>query len=738
MKTTQSVFAKTLLGLAVSGVFAPAFADEEADRAALIRPDSSASAGVAVQDATGKNASIFGQYNGLRNDSSHLLLDFNYVKRNDATGMWTIFRGRDIGLDTRELGATFQKQGDWRISADYGEIVHREIRSINTGMLGIGSTNPQVVRLTAPGTGSDADLSLKRKALGLSGEKWILPNLQFELSFKNEDKTGARFWGRGYDCASYVCTSTQNATNTKWATLFIPEPVNFNAKQVEAKLNYSTDALFLSGGYYGSFFTNSNAAVTPTVPGQLNNNIGGLATLNPAAVGGTSLQNVLQLPMALYPDNQAHQFFVSGNYRWSPKINSTFKLAYTHATQNEDFGAGGFTGAPTVTRSNLGGVLDTRLAQFGLTARPMPKLTLNANVRYEDKQDKTPQELYNVENTARWLNSLVSNRKLAGKLEGSYMLPANLRATVGVDYEKIDRKLPGLGVTVQGLSGLRGQTEETTYRAELRRSISETLTGAVGFSHAERKGGNWYSLANIPAQGVVVGGEYSYGQIFSRTNTFPFTLADRKRDKVKASADWSPMEKLSLQFVAEYGRDSYRPPSENGLQKGAMTLYSVDGSYALSEKWKFTAYGSMGSQTMGEADRTNYVADTKNKTAALGFGVVGNPTGVLEVGANVSHVRDVTQYRLTPDIGTTGTNITQNTVGLPDVMFQENRFNVYGKFALNKQSDLRFDLLHVTSKLEEWSWGYAGVPFTYSDNTTLTINPSQRVTLISGRFIYKF
>src|SRR3982750_992316 len=104
--------------------------------------------------------------------------------------------------------------------------------------------------------------------------------------------------------------------------------------------------MLLSAGYYGSFFTNTFGNVTPSVPNVLFGPTGGPTTLNPAAgasgnnpAGGTSLQNVLQLPMALYPDNQAHQFYLSGNYAWTQKTRSTFKLAYTHATQNEDFGA---------------------------------------------------------------------------------------------------------------------------------------------------------------------------------------------------------------------------------------------------------------------------------------------------------------------------------------------------------------------------------------------------------------
>ncbi|HXM80714.1 MAG TPA: MtrB/PioB family decaheme-associated outer membrane protein [Burkholderiales bacterium] len=737
MKKSRQALCRTIFGLAVIGAFAPAYGQEAADAAALTRPDSTVSLGAGLVTGNERDRSLFGQYNGLRDHRGNLLLDLDYVKRDDASGTWTTFRGRNLGLEIPELSFSLQRQGDWRISGDYSEIVHHEIRTINTGMLGAGTTTPTIVRI-APGGGSDLNFEMKRKAIGLSGDKWITSGLQVEVSFKNEDKDGTRLWGRGYDCAAYVCTGTQNAANTKWAVLMVPEPVRFNMKQIDAKLNFTSEKLFVSGGYYGSFFSNSYGNVAPNVPNQLYGPTGLVATLNPAVAGGTSLQNVLQSPMALPPDNQAHQLYLSGNYAWTQKTRSTFKFAYTHATQDEDFGSMGFTGAPTVLRSSLGGVLNTTLMQFGVTSRPMDKLSLLGNVRYEKKDDKTPIELYNIQNTVRWDNSHISNRKFVGKLEAGYLLPGNVRATVGLDYDRINRELPGLDVTVGGLSGLRGETQETTYRGELRRSISETITGAIGVSHSKRTGSDWYSLSTIPAQGLVYGGLYSRDQIFQRTGTFPYNLADRKRDKVKASADWLPMERLSLQFAAERANDSYDPPSQNGLRKGGMTLLSVDAAYTLSERWKLTGYGSVGEQTMNEADRANYVADTKNRNTAFGIGVSGKPSGVLEVGAGISRVSDITKYALSPDFATSAANVQQNAIGLPDVTFSETRYGLFAKQALSKNSDLRFDLARVISKLEEWSWGYNGVPFVYSDGTTVSLNPHQHVTVGSVRYIYKF
>src|SRR4051812_47558253 len=445
MRMRQTFLTKTMMALAVLAAFAPARA-QESDATALKRPDSSVRLGVGITPGNERDRTIWSQYNGMREGDTHLLLDLDYVKRNDETGLWTTLRGRNLGLDSRDAAATIQRQGDWRINLEAGELVHHEIRTINSGMSGAGTTNPTIVRLAAPGTGSDLDFNLKRKMFGISGDKWVASNLQFEVAFKNEDKSGTRMWGRGYDCAAYVCTTTQDATHQRWAVIPVPEPVSFNMKQIDAKVNFTSGKLFLSGGYYGSFFTNAYGNVQPTVPAALNGPTGVLTPLNPAVAGGTSLQNVLQLPMALYPDNQAHQFYLSGNYAWTQKTKSNFKLAYTHATQDQSFSSMGFTGAPTVTRSDLGGVIDTMLAQFNVSSRVTDKLSLLANVKYEKKNDKTPIDAYNVENTVRWNNSHISNEKVAAKFEAGYRLPDNWRLAGGIDFDRINKTLPSSDV----------------------------------------------------------------------------------------------------------------------------------------------------------------------------------------------------------------------------------------------------------------------------------------------------
>ncbi len=776
----HSGFRKTLVSLAVITACAPVYA-QDSEVAELIRPASSISIGAGGVSGDQRDRALFGQYNGMRDHSGFVLFDADINRRDDANGTWMRLKGRNLGLDNRDLSFSHEKQGDWKYSLDYSELVRRDPRTVNTGMLGAGSTTPTVVRLATPGSGADLDFKLKRVGLGLAGEKWINPNLQLEVSFKNEDKNGERRFGKGYACAAYVCNSSQSATNQTWALLMLAEPVDSTTRQLEARLNYHNQKLSLSAGYYGSFFTNANGNVQATVPNRLNNPLGNLSTLSAASTniagGGTSLQNVLQLPMALPPDNQAHQFYVSGNYAFTPTTRATFKYAHTRATQDESFAGMGLANAPAGV-TNLGAKVDTSLFQLGLTARPLPKLSLLANLRYEKKDDKTPDALYNVEagatppatgapyNNRYWNNNHVSSTKVAGKLEASYQLPVSLRGTVGLDYNSIERPVPTdiAEEQVAGLGALRAKNHETGYRLELRRSMSETLTGALGYTNSKRTGSDWTSLANI-TNGAIPGGiatnvrltnaGLGYGQTGSASqflalnagNAFPMNMVDVDREKLKLSANWTPSEQFELQFIAENGKDKNANPFSpialgRGWQESSTTLYSIDASFAVSEKWKINGYASQGKQNL-KINHSGYMADLDTRTDSVGLGVSGKPTGRLELGAQMTYANDTTKYGLGAMPSATGAapsaaNLAQAAIGLPDVRYQISSLNLFGRYTLDKKSSIRVNLIHQRAKLSEWSYDSNGIPFVYSDNTTVNMNQDQRVTFLGVSYIYNF
>jgi len=75
---------------------------------------------------------------------------------------------------------------------------------------------------------------------------------------------------------------------------------------------------------------------------------------------------------------------------------------------------------------------------------------------------------------------------------------------------------------------------------------------------------------------------------------------------------------------------------------------------------------------------------------------------------------------------------------LPDSTYRATLLKIYGKLAVDKKSDIRIDLYQQWAKYDDFGWGYNGVPFTYSDNSTVTMQPTQNVTFIGARYIYRF
>ena len=758
---------QTIVALAVAAAFGPASA-QEPEISQLTAPGSSISVGIGITSGDEKDRARFGMFNGLREDGVHGLLGFTYMNNDNQSGRWMTFEGRNLGLDSRELGFSYRQLGEMKFTADYGELVRHDPRTINTTLQGAGTTTPTVTispasgaALAAPGTGQDLNLELRRKALGLLFEKRF-GNLQVEVSFKNEDKDGARLFGKGFACsanwsaaAMAACTGTSAA-----AVLLLPEPVNSTIRQLDAKLNYSGEKLRLSGGYYGSFYTNNNGNLTPGFVGTRfgNQNLG-------VQAADARFLATMGLPMALWPDNQAHQLFLGGNYKVTSHTRVNFKYVYTHATQNESFTGMGLTGAPG-GRSDLGGVIDTTKAQVGFSsgfsAPALSKLHLHGDLVYESKKNKTPLELYNVfyftptpppvapPASGSFTNGNQSSKKYDAKLEATYKLPANFLLTGGVKYESEDFGTFTPTEVAGGISGLRQKMEETGYRVELRKSMSETFTGSVAYVSSRKKGdSSWLKPLSLPRTGVIeaspdcasatVGGVPN-ACIYGRTAIFPFIFMDRERDKLRLTGNWMPTEKLSLQVFFDDGSDRYSAPTEHGLRNTKMSNFSLDASYALSDDWKINGYWSRGKQSRDSGHSTGYDAIVTDTATSIGAGISGKPTGRLRLGADLVWVDDKLVYFQTADDSSSAGNkaLLANTGGLPDVTYTLLRLKLYGEYAVQKNAYVRLDLIHHRTFFNEWTYNFNGTPFLYSDNTIITAQERQRVTFLGASYVYKF
>jgi hypothetical protein len=162
-----------------------------------------------------------------------------------------------------------------------------------------------------------------------------------------------------------------------------------------------------------------------------------------------------------------------------------------------------------------------------------------------------------------------------------------------------------------------------------------------------------------------------------------------------------------------------------------MRSLGVDAAYTVSDKWKVTGYVNYSDQGTQVDHSAGYLADINNTSTNLGLGVVGKLTPQIEVGGDLSFLDDRTSYAL-------GSGSSQAPGVLPDVTYRMVAMKLFGKYALNASADVRLDLVHQNVSFNEWTWANAGVPFAYSDNSTVSMQPSQNVTYLGVKYVYRF
>ncbi|HRP75496.1 MAG TPA: MtrB/PioB family decaheme-associated outer membrane protein [Rhodocyclaceae bacterium] len=637
------------------------------------RPESSVRFGLGYLN---EDAARFGQFTGLEEMGLYAIGEVRLVKRDDATGTWLRLDGRNLGLQSRSLRFEHEAQGNWRYIIDYRKSPRYSPYTVNTGLTGIGSSELTSAAI-APGAGRDVSLKTVRESVGLAGEKILGSGFDLKVNFKHETKKGERLFGRG-------------------TSLFLAEPIDYEMRQVDVVLGYTGERLQLSGGYYGSFFRNDHNALWVD-----------RTTQNAGAFS----------PISLPPDNHAHQFHLAGGYSFTPTTRGNFKVSRSVATQNDTF-MELFPGQTNISgRRNLGGKVVTTLAQAGISARPTAELSLRANLKYEDRDDKTPVVQYvPIGQTGAGFNHPRDFRQLKGNVEASYRLPENFRITGGVEYDKRTRN----SQDIRSVS-FRRNTEELSYRVALSRSLGETLNGSIAYVRSERDGSSFQftrRLNGTDGSNLIA----------------PLHLADRDRDTVRLRLDWMPTEPLSLQFLADISHDKYGG-RELGPHKRRAHFLSVDASYAISQDWQGHAWVTRDSSRAINRTRASVANDGTGGTPwqaalrqsgdAVGVGVRGRATEKLELGADLQFSRDRSAYSLSGP---------SNPDDLPDVKYSLASLKLSGKYALQRDLALRVDLIHDRWRTNDWLWG----AWTYADGTTVNQDRKQNATFVGVSVQYNW
>ncbi len=166
-------FSRTALALAVLAAFASAQAQDKKDdeKKSPIETSITLEGGATGVSGDALDRAFWGQYNGMRYQDVYGIANFDYSRRDTSTGTLLDVYGSNLGLQTRELGVFWTRQGEWRLNANYGELRRVNPYTVNTAVAGPETAPGANYLFGGPGSGGDTSPSTKRRSLLLGGSK---------------------------------------------------------------------------------------------------------------------------------------------------------------------------------------------------------------------------------------------------------------------------------------------------------------------------------------------------------------------------------------------------------------------------------------------------------------------------------------------------------------------------------------------------------------------------------------
>ena len=478
---------------------------------------------------------------------------------------------------------------------------------------------------------------------------------EVSASLRSEDKTGMKPMG-----------TVSRASGGDISTI-IPDLINQTTEQINLGVQYRSGKLTLQGGYYGSLFTDhvpsmtwsnwalpGNAQTMSTAPtNQFHQlNLTGTYAFTPT----TRL-----VASGSYARNTQDAAFLTAVYTPLVPVGSLSGLVVTKALNLkltsrplQDLtlaGAYKFDDRDNRTAVNTYGFYDAGEAKAGtpsVFAAYFPGLasnvTLNANRPYSKR-----------------LNQL--------NLDADYRVMAGHTVKAAFERQDLDRYCTGSWIDCADAN----RTRENTFRLEWRATGWDTLSARLGAAHSSRtvdyNEDAWLALvpaANLSPAGAP-GGSTAYGTMLangltgygpvSGLNPLPaagsaaayffannnalsnslyanqnriselpgmrrFNMADRVRDKARASLEWQVTEQFTLQGGIDFNNDDYSH-SVYGLQKARSQALNLDASYAVSESANVTGFYThedQRSQSAGNSYTANSTATSVNGATVISGG----------------------------------------------------------------------------------------------------------------------
>ncbi|ADE14784.1 hypothetical protein Nhal_1654 [Nitrosococcus halophilus Nc 4] len=534
-----------------------------------------------------ENSFKFGEYTGLVEEGPFAIANFRLQGR-DAydSGRAHYFEvsGLNLGLDYRSLSLAYGDQGRYELFLDYDQIPHFQAGfpsdKAQTPYNGIGSGQltlsegwvgaPTTQGMTALGESLKfLEIETERQKFG-GGLTWHLAkDWALKADFHHERKDGLDTIAGAFGI---------NGGNP--SAVILPEPIDYQTNSLNLSLEYLGKKAQFQLTYALSLFHNDEAALNFQNPYS---EAGRGAPWTPAT-GFPSGFGQFALP----PDNQAHQVTFSAGYNLGLTTRIRTNLAYSRMTQDENFLP--FSAMPalnaTVTtplpRNSLEGRIDTFLIDLGIASRPLPKLDFKANYRFEERDNKTPRDIYvriagdaqpqptGIANANARLNLPYSFEQHQVSLDAGYRLLPRTKLMLGYDFEQQERDFQE-----------KNKVQEHTIRTKVQATPFDFVNGWLQYAHAFRDGSDYadnaaFLSSHTPAFLATLPPEERFG---NHPSLRKFHLAERERNWVRGVVTFLPHDQITLGLDGNYIQDDYKK-TVFGLKHSRIASATVDASYS--------------------------------------------------------------------------------------------------------------------------------------------------------------
>jgi MtrB/PioB family decaheme-associated outer membrane protein len=738
---------------------------EDADVMALTTPDNFVEIGVTSTD---KGSAKFGEYSGLNKSGAEPIGNFS-VRGGDygsETGntRWSI-NGSNLGLTSRELGASYSRQGSWNIGIGYDELRHNTSDTYQTpyqgsmggnnftlpaGFTAIGNTTQTTAdNLTAENYAKfrTMEVNNSRKTTGLTAGYALSPQLRITFDYKNLEQSGAKLMGFSSDGNIAAGVNGERP-------VILPNPTNYTTDTVNIALDWMGDKGHLTGGYFGSYFRDHYDRVNWTTYS------GALATDT----------------MATAPGNQFHQFNLSGAYRFSPQTKLAGGLSYGRNTQDATYVVDP-ADMVSMPQNSLNGSVVTTHADLKLVEQLSKDLKLSAGLIYNKRDNRTTSNVYAYhpisDGTYEISSAPYSYDKAQYELAADYRLAPGNSLRLAYNYDNLKRWCNSYGASAEYPAGTACLVDTATKEQKL--SLGYRLkAGSVDLNakyvYADRST-DYNPLAQVALESVRGGTDYTTGTNLGIPGLnggdfpgfHPLFDASRKQHQFKAGVNFQASEAFSLGLNGRYAEDNY-DDAAYGPQDGKSWNVNLDATFNYSDNGALFAYVSQdyrsryinhvtdSSRTSaGVTTRTAYVWGDRMKdqgsTVGLGFKQGGLLGGKLDIKGDLAYSDATSNY--SSDFlafisgSTTATSCAaanSMTCGsTPDIANKLTQVKLTGTYKLDKKSKVAVGYLY--QELSSDDYFYNAYQYLYSATGVLPTNQQSgdyKVNLVAVSYLYSF